>query len=189
MWTGWDRLRAKPDNECVPQDHIPSALTTLIHKAYASDPYHALALQVLHNLRYQHAWTCLRLHLPSVHEPLPRPLVSGLPPVRVYVHPDDQVRELQESGGVARKRELEWVLPTRLCEKWSLHRFGDVFDAIEEEPKGGLPVFGDEQAADLASVYRGRRTGGKRLLLATVGDDSAVVYYVVHDGIVKPRQN
>jgi len=29
----------------------------------------------------------------------------------------------------------------------------------------------------------------KRLLLAVVSDDSTVVYYFVHDGIVKPRQN
>jgi tRNA-splicing endonuclease subunit Sen15 len=29
----------------------------------------------------------------------------------------------------------------------------------------------------------------KRLLLATLDDDSTVVYYIVHDGIVKPRQN
>jgi tRNA-splicing endonuclease subunit Sen15 len=29
----------------------------------------------------------------------------------------------------------------------------------------------------------------KRILLATLDDDSTVVYYIVHDGIVKPRQN
>ena len=29
----------------------------------------------------------------------------------------------------------------------------------------------------------------KRVVLATVSDDSTVVYYIVHDGIVKPRQN
>jgi len=27
------------------------------------------------------------------------------------------------------------------------------------------------------------------VLLATLHDDSTVVYYVMHDGIVKPRQN
>jgi len=26
-------------------------------------------------------------------------------------------------------------------------------------------------------------------LLATLTDDSTVVYYIMHDGIVKPRQN
>lgn len=29
----------------------------------------------------------------------------------------------------------------------------------------------------------------KRVLLATLDDDSTVVYYIVHNGIVKPRQN
>ena len=29
----------------------------------------------------------------------------------------------------------------------------------------------------------------KRVLLATVDNDSTVVYYIIHDGIVKPRQN
>lgn len=29
----------------------------------------------------------------------------------------------------------------------------------------------------------------KRVLLATLHDDSTVVYYIMHDGIVKPRQN
>lgn len=29
----------------------------------------------------------------------------------------------------------------------------------------------------------------KRVVLATLSDDSTVVYYIVHDGLVKPRQN
>lgn len=29
----------------------------------------------------------------------------------------------------------------------------------------------------------------KRILLATLHDDSTIVYYIMHDGIVKPRQN
>jgi tRNA-splicing endonuclease subunit Sen15 len=36
---------------------------------------------------------------------------------------------------------------------------------------------------------RWRSQAPKRLLLATVHEDSTVVYYIVHDGIVKPRQN
>ena len=70
--------------------------------------------------------------------------------------------------------EREWVLPTHLREKWSLRRFAEVFDAIGEVPPGGK---------------EGKRRGGKRVLLATVADDSTIVYYIVHDGIVKPRQN
>ncbi len=78
--------------------------------------------------------------------------------------------------------EREWVLPTHLQEKWSLRRFAEVFDAIEEEPP-------EDDGGQMWEEVRGKRRGGKRVLLATLGDDSTVVYYIVHDGIVKPRQN
>ncbi len=78
--------------------------------------------------------------------------------------------------------EREWVLPTHLREKWSLRRFAEVFDAIEEEPP-------EDDRGQMWEEVKGKRRGGKRVLLATLGDDSTVVYYIVHDGIVKPRQN
>lgn len=51
-----------------------------------------------------------------------------------------------------------------------------------------------EQGADAAaggdgSPTKWRISQPKRVLLATLDDDSTVVYYIVHDGIVKPRQN
>lgn len=162
------------------------------HPAYLQ----ALAREVQHNLLHQHYWTSLRIHTssPLSQEPLPRPLVSGLPPHRIYVHPDEQIEELkqglkEQDVGV----EREWVLPTRLREKWSLRRFGEVFDGISEEPAASNPdeTHGEEvmPIQTHVKVKHGKRRGGKRLLLATVGDDSTVVYYIVHDGIVKPRQN
>ena len=91
-------------------------------------------------------------------------------------------------------REREWVLPTHLREKWSLRKFADVFDAVEEEPpEPGPDDVGDGAASvDGGEVRNGKtggRRGGKRVLLATVDTDSTVVYYIVHEGIVKPRQN
>lgn len=82
--------------------------------------------------------------------------------------------------------EREWVLPTHVREKWSLRGFAEVFDAVGEEPPGGEAGEGEE--GGVGKVGR-RRMGGKRVLLAVVGDDSTVVYYIVHEGIVKPRQN
>jgi tRNA-splicing endonuclease subunit Sen15 len=80
--------------------------------------------------------------------------------------------------------EREWVLPTHIREKWSLRKFAEVFDAVGKIPLGeGEEEKGGEGEDDKA------RGGGKRVLLATVGDDSTVLYYIVHDGIVKPRQN
>ncbi len=93
-------------------------------------------------------------------------------------------------------REREWVLPTHLREKWSLRRFADVFDGIGVVPPDHVETENPLDAEDVVSsnskVHKektDKRRGGKRVLLATVDSDSTVVYYIVHDGIVKPRQN
>lgn len=51
-----------------------------------------------------------------------------------------------------------------------------------DDAKGGVGEMGDEPS-------KWRTTQPKRILLATLDDDSTVVYYIVHDGVVKPRQN
>lgn len=106
------------------------------------------------------------------------------------MHPDDQVEELKRGGDPLKgEPEREWVLPTHLAEKWSLRRFGEVFDRIGEVP----PTEAEEEIIEKGDVgrrwERRERRGGKRVLLATLGDDTTVLYYIVHDGIVKPRQN
>ncbi|KAI0851817.1 tRNA-splicing endonuclease subunit Sen15 [Daldinia vernicosa] len=135
-----------------------------------------LAVSVLDNLRYQHDWTELQIltHSPVDDLPLPRPLISGLPPRRLYLHPDDQIEMLKShpnpEGSIPETPVTEWVLPVHLAEKWTLKAFASVFDSMPPE--------------NSASPHR-----VKRVLLATVHDDSTVVYYFMHDGIVKPRQN
>lgn len=128
-------------------------------------------------------------------------MLSGLAPVRLYVHPDEQVELLREAGkkrdegvgggneeGVGEGKldvvvepEREWVLPTRLSEKWSLRRLAEVFDCVGVVPPG----VEDEEGEGSQNMWRKR----KRVVLATVDGDSTVVYYIVHDGVVKPRQN
>jgi tRNA-splicing endonuclease subunit Sen15 len=44
-----------------------------------------------------------------------------------------------------------------------------------------------EEMEEIAKRWRSQAP--KRLLLATLHEDSTVVYYIVHDGLVKPRQN
>ena len=144
-------------------------------------------------------------------KPLPRPLISGVPPRRIYVHPDHQIEELKEGlGDKDVDPEREWVLPTRLREKWSLRKFAETFDALTEEPVAdgeGVERVGEaeqpshtmsaeEESPDLAGSLKDSQNAkvrrarvAKRVLLATVADDSTVAYYIVHDGIVKPRQN
>lgn len=203
------------ESACLPQ---PSAHASLL-KTHPPHPaqhplLHAVAITVLHNLRHQHNWSALRLHnvSPITSRPLSRPLVSGLPPRRVYVHPDEQIEEIKQ--GLKEEDacvERMWVLPTRLNEKWTLGKFGRLFDAIGAAPKeqgDGIEEIGESDLSEQGHESRqedqallamkdddqqreenGERPVPKRLLLAIVGDDSTVVYYIVHDGIVKPRQN
>ncbi|KAK7394092.1 hypothetical protein QQX98_013120 [Neonectria punicea] len=134
------------------------------------DPPHSpvadVTSTVLHNLKDQHDWASLQIHAPAGG----RPLIRGLPPRRLYTHPDDQIAALaheQATGEpVPQDPEDEWVLAVHPEEKWTLGGFAGVFDSIH---------------------HSGPRA--KRILLATVHNDSTIVYYFMHEGMVKPRQN
>ena len=173
----------------------PSALTGFIqsntqHSSHSSHHMN-LALQVQHDLRYQHEWSSLTVHTDSdasTNRPLPRPMISGVAPRHVYIHPDEQVEMLKQ--GIEEKNvpvAREWVLPTHVREKWSLRKFAEVFDAIGEVPTSEHGAGGRTRGEERAS--RKRISREKRVLMAVVNDDSTIVYYIVHDGIVKPRQN
>jgi tRNA-splicing endonuclease subunit Sen15, fungi type len=171
-------------------DASKAALKSSPHPAYL----HNLALSIANNLQYHHDWTSLSVHTHSslTNSPLPRPVISGLPPKRAYIHPDEQVEILktEHSTGksVQQAPEREWVLPTHLQEKWSLANFAAVFDALDIVPPPGKEMLPEEGAEVVGHQWQGRNRQ-KRLLLATLHDDSTVVYYIIHDGIVKPRQN
>jgi tRNA-splicing endonuclease subunit Sen15 len=184
----------------------PSALTSLIDSVSARLPTNALPLEVLHNLRHQHNWTELHIHHaqsssfdsslnqndtadPLSHsiplEPLrppPVPLLSGVPPRPIYTHPDFQAHLLAHSLTDADiPAQREWVLPLNIGEKWTLKRFCAVFDA--------LPARAPLQGVDAHS-----HQDAKRLLLAMLshqgkGGDGTIVYYIMQEGDVKPRQN
>jgi tRNA-splicing endonuclease subunit Sen15 len=154
---------------------------------------HKLAESILYNLEYQHDWTVLSIHTTSTitNLPLSRPMISGLPPKRVYIHPDEQVEVLKAEHEHGEKipqiPEREWVLPTYLYEKFSLATFAKVYDSIETVPEGARsPAQND---SDLIGHKWQNENRQKRILLATVHNDSTVVYYIMHDGTVKPRQN
>jgi len=172
----------------------PAALSEHIAANPHNKHYHALALQVQYNLQYQHNWKNLHYHShsPISKRLLPRPLISGLPPTLIYVHPDEQIEILQEVKNESIAVEREWVLPTHLKEKWNLRRFAEVFDAVGEVPPSVELDDGQtkrDEEVEAVDETTGKRRGGKRVLLATVGHDSTIVYYIVHDGLVKPRQN
>ncbi|KAG6018360.1 hypothetical protein E4U43_002518 [Claviceps pusilla] len=128
---------------------------------------HNLATTVLQNLQHQHDWSNLELVNDAG---ACRPLIRGLPPKRLYLHPDDQIAALAHEEATGEKLfhepEYEWVLSTHLSEKWSLAKFASVFDSVQNDS-----------------------SRPKRIVLATVHNDSTVVYYIMHEGMVKPRQN
>lgn len=182
---------------------LPSPLQSLIQEEQLRSEQshlpslHSLARQIQHNLQYQHYWSDLELHTrsPVANELLPRPLLSGLPPQRLYIHPDEQIellkdadraRKASDTGAleVKAEREREWILPTRLSEKWTLRRLAGIFDSITMVPPHPEPKSENEQDRP-ANPWRTT----KRIVLASVDTDSTVVYYIVQDGVVKPRQN
>ena len=104
-----------------------------------------LALQLVHDLRFQHDWTELNIHYTvpgSRGKVLPRPIVSGASPQRIYINPDKQIEILQKQEGTAGwsdleckcKRNREWVLPSHQRESWGAERFAAVFDLLPEIP-------------------------------------------------------
>jgi len=120
---------------------LPSALEETLSESSTSlgksphAPYlHHLASTIAHNLQYQHSWTevSVHTHSPITKETLPRPMLSGLPPKRAYIHPDEQICTLKAEHETGEKieqvPEREWVLPSQIQENWSLRRFGEVFD-------------------------------------------------------------
>ncbi|PKY04270.1 hypothetical protein P168DRAFT_310892 [Aspergillus campestris IBT 28561] len=139
-------------------------------------------------------------------------LISGIPPHHVYIHPDEQLYMLQRG---LRETDIElerlFVLPAVQGQSWSLARLAAVFDSLpgggERPAAAGTDTALDEgegsegdKAAKLAEYYEYREKasltkewGGKRILLAMadrmMGGDGTVVYYVVQEGAVKPRQN
>lgn len=204
----------------------PSSLINLIESTSTSEnPFAATAIQILHNLQYQHFWTSLQTHnidtnsnsteiqsqqTPSSstprHDNIPI-LISGIPPHRVYTHPDELLYMLEH--GLREddlKPERVFVIPSVQGQNWSLRRMANAFDALSK-----IEVVSDEdwstnenvdadKAKKLDEYYKRREKadltkewGSTGALLAMVdnrmGGEGTVVYYVVQDGEVKPRQN
>lgn len=171
------------------------------------------------NLQYQADWSDLRTHTsPSLPRPLisgvPIETIYVDPDANTidlgskYSPSSGRVKDanLDEVGiadgddkDASKKIEREWVLPIDLREKWTIRQWAEVFDSIPAEPPGSRsPEDGaDDEAGGVrldssestSSSERGTSKRKKRLVMAIVSGDSTVVYYIVHDGIVKPRQN
>ncbi|RJE19374.1 hypothetical protein PHISCL_08290 [Aspergillus sclerotialis] len=181
----------------------PSSVSTLISSTPTpATPYSATAAQVLHSLQHQHLWTSLETHpltIPNSESPIY--LISGIPPHRVYTHPDEQLFMLEKG---LRDEDIPpervFALPLAQGQSWSLRRMAAVFDSLSDEDVEPEISEEGEKAQKLTEYYEGRKVaratkewGGKRMLLAMIdkgmGGDGTVVYYVIQEGAVKPRQN
>lgn len=178
------------------EENLAASKLALHNSAHASH-LHDLAATIVHDLQHQHYWTSLSVHTHSTitNLLLPRPIISGLPPRRAYIHPDEQVEilkaEHKTGTSIKQEAEREWVLPTQVQEKWSLAKFASVFDVLDIVPPtsdADVEESEEEEEDTVGHQWRGNNRQ-KRLLLATLHDDSTITYYIMHDGIVKPRQN
>lgn len=146
-------------------------------------------------------------------------LLFGRPPTPVYTHPDEQAFALEHGIQPAEPNgdkeceqenthkvkdgaspshtycdEYEWVLPTAQDQMLTLRQLAEVFDALPERERG--PGQWTAPRSDVITEFDRRRRedwAGKRILLAMVssgmGGDGTVVYYIIMEGAVKPRQN
>jgi len=109
------------------------------------------------------------------------------------VHPDEQV-EILKAGmrlefTLFSRLSENGFLPTHLSEKWNLKAFAELFDAIDTLPPADeADVKDNDDQNQVGKEWRGNERQNE-CFLATLHDDSTVVYYIMHDGIVKPRQN
>lgn len=146
----------------------PTTTTSSTYTPAALAAHHHLLTVVHNNLTNAADWHTTTTHSGS---PYPRPLLTGIPPEPVYVDPSEDPTAAPTAAALVQR---EFVLPVDLREKWSPRKMAEVFDALPEGFWG----------LDGKGVVR-----RKRLLMGVVSEDSTVVYYFVHDGIVKPRQN
>jgi hypothetical protein len=105
-----------------------------------------------------------------------------------------QLSRLERSYGTVLRPEI--VLPTHIREKWTLRELARVFERLPSDslslyssPEATAPTASTPKPELLQETQNRPRKDARRILLAILNDDSTVVYYFVHEGLVKPRQN
>lgn len=145
---------------------------------------------------------------PNASIPLPVPMISGRPPAPLYIHPDVQAYMIKNRVKEADiPVELEWVLPMSIGDKWTLRRLAEVFASLPERDtlqwvqveEPDYTTHDQRQSESNGTAANGK--GGpepykdaKRILMgmishAGMGGDGTLVYYIMQEGEVKPRQN
>ncbi|KAK9319539.1 Sen15 protein-domain-containing protein [Lipomyces orientalis] len=125
-----------------------------------------IAYRVKQNLDLHHLWTDLSIHRVEVVSPEAFPLLDDGQIVLVLGRPPDKLYSSDSYDQDGSPKE-EWILPVRTESKWSLKRWVSVFESL--------------------AAYQGVRPD--RMLMAMYTEDSTVVYYFVHWGLINPRKN
>lgn len=177
----------------------PSAVSRSINTASPGSYREILALEIVHNLQYQHNWVDLEIHNLSEEIISTASLsktartsekyksddiivVSGLPPSHTYLHPDFSTHLLGHNipdSNIPVQREF--VIPLSLGETISLKRLCETFDRLPE--RNVLVGHDGWEWKDAKRVLTAMRAN------PGMGGDGTVTYYVMQEGAVKPRQN
>lgn len=114
-----------------------------------------LAQQTAQNLTHQHLWANVETQTVPLSEGAPITICTGTPPEKL--HPDDK------------NLCLEYIVPSRTEDKWDIHKWSDIFQALRRHFCLAEPP--------------------RRIVMSMVTEDSTIVYYFVNKGLTTPRKN
>ncbi len=120
------------------------------------------ALRVKHNLTYHHLWS--NLSMVDLEDQIT--VILGTPPVKTS--PSDS----------STQSSPEWVLPIHANGVWSVSKTDNVFRKITKYLK--------ESGQSMKTLKELRP---QKIIMAMINDDGTIVYYIVKDGVAKPRKN
>ncbi|EEQ42781.1 conserved hypothetical protein [Candida albicans WO-1] len=89
---------------------------------------------------------------------------------------NDGVDNIDELSKTETDLDLEWIIPRRL-----------IYNSSQTQDQSKLSVKEINQWFKIIKTTIGYRP--KRIIIAIINDDGTIVYYFIHDGITKPRQN
>lgn len=89
---------------------------------------------------------------------------------------NDGVDNIDQLSKTETDLDLEWIIPRRL-----------IYNSSQTQDQLKLSVKEINQWFKIIKTTIGYRP--KRIIIAIINDDGTIVYYFIHDGITKPRQN
>ncbi|CDK24402.1 unnamed protein product [Kuraishia capsulata CBS 1993] len=123
---------------------------------------------IAQNLVHFHLWTSIQTFPKSSAKGTPHGVVRGVPPKKLSETTSISSTGETESSTTDKPdgdTSEEWVLPLSISDKLTVENIEQIFESIRS-----------------VGSYR-----PKRIIAGLLDDDGSVVYYFIHDGLVKPR--